>query len=131
MDIVNRLVPQILALTVALLMDMYISMNIEIAASQMESLGNPTRLRIYRMLVRAGMDGLAVGGLQQKLDIPGSTLSHHCKKLIDADLVTQERNGTTLICRANYKAMNALIGYLVDECCADGRCDDVRLTAQD
>jgi ArsR family transcriptional regulator len=105
-------------------------MNIEIASSQMESLGNPTRLRIYRMLVRAGVDGLPVGGLQQKLGIPGSTLSHHCKKLIDAGLVTQERNGTTLICRANYKAMTSLIGYLADECCADGRCVEVRETAE-
>ncbi|GCA49461.1 helix-turn-helix domain protein [Sinorhizobium sp. KGO-5] len=98
-------------------------MNVEIAASQLESLGNPTRLRIYRALVRAGVDGLPVGGLQQKLDIPASTLSHHCRKLIDAELVTQERNGTTLICRANYKTMNSLIGYLADECCADGACE--------
>ncbi|NKM86533.1 metalloregulator ArsR/SmtB family transcription factor [Rhizobium laguerreae] len=97
-------------------------MNIEIASSQMESLGNSTRLRIYRALVRAGVDGLPVGGLQQKLGIPASTLSHHCRKLIDGGLVTQERIGTTLICRANYKSMNALIGYLADECCADGRC---------
>lgn len=106
-----------------------ISMNIEIASSQMESLGNPTRLRIYRTLVRAGFDGLPVGGLQQRLEIPASTLSHHCRKLIDAGLVTQERNGTTLICRANYKAMSALIGYLADECCADGRCEDVEAAA--
>ncbi|MFN7025159.1 MAG: ArsR/SmtB family transcription factor [Pseudorhizobium sp.] len=99
-------------------------MKLETAALQMESLGNPTRLRIYRALVRAGIDGLAVGGLQQRIDIPASTLSHHCKKLIDAGLMTQERNGTTLICRANYKSMSALIGYLADECCADGRCDN-------
>ena len=82
--------------------------------TQLESLGNPTRLRIYRTLVRAGCDGLAVGGLQQKLDIPSSTLSHHCKKLIDAGLMTQERIGATLVCRANYKVMSALIGYLSD-----------------
>jgi len=82
------------------------------------------------MLVRAGIDGLPVGRLQQTLDIPGSTLSHHCKKLIEAGLVTQERHGTTLISRANYKAMNALIGYLVDECCADGRCDERQVPAK-
>jgi DNA-binding transcriptional ArsR family regulator len=101
-------------------------MKLEIAASQLESLGNPTRLRIYRALVRAGVDGIPVGGLQQKLQIPASTLSHHCRKLIDAGLVTQERSGTTLICRANYKMMNALIGYLADECCADGACEERR-----
>lgn len=99
-------------------------MKLETAATQLESLGNPTRLRLYRTLVRAGIDGIAVGGLQQKLDIPASTLSHHCRKLIDAGLVTQERQGTTLICRANYKGMTALIGYLSDECCADGRCEE-------
>lgn len=91
----------------------------------MESLGSRTRLRIYRVLVRAGLDGLAVGGLQQKVDIPASTLSHHCRKLIEAGLVTQERHGTTLICRANYKAMASLIGYLSDECCADGRSEEM------
>tara|TARA_R110002020_G_scaffold273926_1_gene489135 strand:- start:11064 stop:11381 length:318 start_codon:yes stop_codon:yes gene_type:complete len=103
-------------------------MNIEKAASQMESLGSPTRLRIYRTLVRAGLDGLAVGALQQKVDIPASTLSHHCRKLIEAGLVTQERQGTTLICRANYKAMSSLIGYLADECCADGRAEEAATT---
>lgn len=101
-------------------------MKLEIAASQMESLGNPTRLRLYRALVRAGFGGLPVGALQQKLDIPASTLSHHCRKLVDAGLVTQERQGTTLICRANYPAMSALIGYLTDECCADGSCAESR-----
>lgn len=109
---------------------MNISMKLELAASQLESLGNPTRLRLYRALVRAGIDGLPVGGLQQKLNIPASTLSHHCRKLIDAGLVTQERNGTTLICRANYKAMTSLVGYLADECCADGACEERRVTAE-
>ncbi|HEY9011187.1 MAG TPA: metalloregulator ArsR/SmtB family transcription factor [Devosia sp.] len=98
-------------------------MNIETAASQLEALGNPTRLGIYRALVRAGGNGLPVGKLQLKLDIPSSTLSHHLRKLIEVNLVTQERQATTLICRANYASMNGLIGYLADECCADqGAC---------
>ena len=94
-------------------------MNIETAASQLEALGNPTRLNIYRTLVRAGGNGLPVGKLQLKLDIAASTLSHHIKKLVDVNLVSQERQATTLICRANYMSMNGLIGYLSDECCAD------------
>ena len=94
-------------------------MNIETAASQLEALGNSTRLGIYRTLVRAGDNGLPVGKLQLKLDIPSSTLSHHLKKLIEVNLVSQERQATTLICRANYASMNGLIGYLADECCAD------------
>ena len=96
-----------------------LSMNIETAAAQLEALGNTTRLTIYRTLVRAGEGGLAVGKLQLKLDIAGSTLSHHIRKLVDVGLVSQERHATTLICRANYVSMNGLIGYLADECCAD------------
>ncbi|RWB02960.1 MAG: ArsR family transcriptional regulator [Mesorhizobium sp.] len=97
-------------------------MELEKAAAQLEALGNPTRLQLYRILVRAGDDGLAVGSVQEKLDIPSSTLSHHLKRLVDTGLVTQERQATTLICRANYPGMNALIGYLADECCADAAC---------
>lgn len=85
----------------------------------MEALGNTTRLTIYRTLVRAGGNGLAVGKLQLKLEIAGSTLSHHIRKLVEVGLVSQERHATTLICRANYESMNGLIGYLADECCAD------------
>jgi ArsR family transcriptional regulator len=94
-------------------------MKIEQAAKQLEALGNPTRLRVYRTLVRAGEEGLPVGGLQEKLQIAASTLSHHLHRLILVDLVTQERQATTLICRANYAAMNRLVGFLVDECCVD------------
>jgi ArsR family transcriptional regulator, arsenate/arsenite/antimonite-responsive transcriptional repressor len=100
----------------------FISMNIEQAAKQLEALGNPTRLQVYRMLVRAGEAGLPVGQIQERLGVPGSTLSHHLQRLLLTDLVTQERQATTLICRANYPAMNGLIGYLVDECCADAAC---------
>lgn len=97
-------------------------MKLEIAAAQLEALGNTTRLQLYRTLVRAGDDGLPVGRIQEKLDIAASTLSHHLKRLVDTGLVTQERQVTTLICRANYPEMQALVGYLVDECCADAKC---------
>ncbi|MBE1207437.1 ArsR/SmtB family transcription factor [Aminobacter carboxidus] len=96
-------------------------MNIETAASQLEALGNQTRLRVYRALVRAGVDGLAVGHLQDRIGIAASTLSHHLHRLIATGLVTQERHATTLICRANYAAMNGLVGFLADECCADAK----------
>ncbi|WP_048646703.1 ArsR/SmtB family transcription factor [Nitratireductor soli] len=94
----------------------------EEAAGQLEALGNATRLKIYRILVRAGAEGMSVGQVQGKLGIPASTLSHHCKRLCETGLVSQERQATTLICRANYPAMQALLGYLADECCADGTC---------
>ena len=64
-------------------------MKLEAAAHQLEALGNPTRLRVYRILVRAGADGLPVGRLQAKIGIAASTLSHHLKRLVEAGLVTQ------------------------------------------
>ena len=97
-------------------------MKLEIAAGQLESLGSPVRLKIYRALVRAGDDGLAVGDLQVKVGLAASTLSHHVRHLREAGLITQERQATTLICRADYRAMDKLVGYLVDECCVDATC---------
>jgi DNA-binding transcriptional ArsR family regulator len=94
-------------------------MTLEQAAARLEALGNPTRLKVYRLLVRAGEPGLSVGNLQIKLDIPGSTLSHHIKALLAVGLITQQRESTTLICRANYPIMQQLLGFLVDECCTD------------
>lgn len=100
-----------------------ISMKLEKASAQLEALGAPVRLRIYRLLVRAGIEGMAVGAVQEKMDMAASTLSHHMRRLVDTGLVTQERQATTLICRAHYPTMNALIGYLSDECCADQGCN--------
>jgi DNA-binding transcriptional ArsR family regulator len=97
-------------------------MKLEAAARQLESLGSPVRLKLYRALVRAGEEGLPVGALQAKLGIAASTLSHHLKVLREAGLISQERQATTLICHASYPAMNALVGYLVDECCMDAAC---------
>jgi ArsR family transcriptional regulator len=97
-------------------------MELDDAAARLEALGNPTRLGIYRALVKAGDSGLSVGQLQARLDIAPSTLSHHLKSLIIVGLIGRERQGTTLICRANYAVMEGLVGFLVDECCADVVC---------
>ena len=94
-------------------------MKLDDAAAQLEALGNPTRLKIYRALVRAGHPGLAVGRLQDKLKIAPSTLSHHIKALVVAGLVTQKRLSTTLVCHANYNTMHGLVNFLLAECCAD------------
>jgi ArsR family transcriptional regulator, arsenate/arsenite/antimonite-responsive transcriptional repressor len=101
-------------------------MKIDDAAARLEALGNPTRLQIYRALVRAGEVGLPVGRLQAKLNAAASTLSHHLKSLLIVDLIVQERQGTTLICRANYDVMHGLVDYLAAECCADGACVPAR-----
>jgi len=99
-----------------------ISMKLELAAEQLEALGSPVRLKIYRALVRAGDDGLPCGMLQAKVGLAASTCSHHIRLLLKTGLISQERQATTLICRANYPAMTALVGYLVDECCMDAAC---------
>jgi DNA-binding transcriptional ArsR family regulator len=94
-------------------------MKIDDAAARLEALGNPTRLRIYRALVRAGQSGLSVGKLQMKLDIAGSTLSHHLKVLLAVGLISQERQATTLVCRANFELMRSLVDFLAAECCVE------------
>ena len=93
-------------------------MNDEQASRLLSALGNPTRIRLYRLLVRAGPDGLTVGEVQRHLGVPASTLAHHLAALVSAGLVNQARHGREVLCRADYRAMNALIGYLSDECCA-------------
>ena len=104
-------------------------MKIDEAARRLEALGNPTRLRIYRTLVRAGRPGLAVGKLQNRLSVPASTLSHHLKTLIIVGLISQERDATTLICRANYPVMRGLVDFLVAECCTEADCGLIRKPA--
>lgn len=107
-------------------------MKIDDAARRLEALGNPTRLKIYRTLVRAGAAGLAVGRLQDKLKVPPSTLSHHIKALISVGLVSQVRESTALICHANYDIMRGLVDFLVAECCADevkAGCHDTKTAA--
>jgi DNA-binding transcriptional ArsR family regulator len=99
-------------------------MKLDDAAAHLEALGNPTRLKIYRALVRAGAAGLAVGRLQDKLKIAPSTLSHHIKTLVVVGLVNQVRDATTLVCHANYDVMRGLVDFLVAECCTDAAEDD-------
>lgn len=95
------------------------AMKLTDAASRLEALGNPTRLRIYRTLVRAGQSGMPVGRLQEKLKVAPSTLSHHVKSLVSVGLIRQDRGGTTLVCHAEYDTMRGLVDFLVAECCAD------------
>jgi DNA-binding transcriptional ArsR family regulator len=105
-------------------------MKLDDAAAHLEALGNPTRLKVYRALVRAGEPGLPVGRLQDKLRIAPSTLSHHIKTLMTAGLVRQVREGTTLVCHANYEVMRGLVTFLVAECCADANeCRDTSAVA--
>ena len=97
-------------------------MKLEKAANQLEALGNPTRLAIYRNLIQVGPDGSPVGEIRKKLDIPASTLSHHIAKLVHAGLIRQERDSRSLFCKADFTNMDALMTFLVDNCCAEDSC---------
>ena len=94
-------------------------MNIEIIAKALKELGHPTRLNIYRSVVKAGYQGISVGGLQENLNIPGSTLSHHISSLVSVGLISQRRESRTLYCTAEYEKLQLVINFLQDECCSD------------
>jgi DNA-binding transcriptional ArsR family regulator len=88
------------------------------------ALGNGTRMRLFRLLVRAGEDGLNVGTLKRRLEIPASTLTHHLATLTRAGLVIQERQGREVISSADYAAINGLVAYLTEECCTGVPAED-------
>ena len=92
-------------------------MDLNHAARCLDKLGNPVRLEIFRLLVRAGRDGLAVGEIQDHLAIPASTLSHHISHLVNAGLIRQARESRVLRCTPNFGLMEDLIGFLTEQCC--------------
>lgn len=94
-------------------------MELVTAAQGFSAMGSESRLEVLQTLVRAGDKGLQVGDIQQRTGIPGSTLAHHLKFLTSADLIVQNRQGRTIINRANYQHLQALAGFILEECCAD------------
>lgn len=92
-------------------------MDIKQAVICLEALSNVTRLNIFKYLVEVGKSGTSVGEIQKELNIPNSTLSHHIAKLVRADLVIQERQSRSLICKTNYLLMDSLVGFLGENCC--------------
>lgn len=94
-------------------------MELDAVAKALKELGHPTRLSIYKTVVKAGHQGVAVGAVQEKMAIPGSTLSHHISSLASAGLISQRREGRTLYCVAEYQCLEGVIGFLRAECCAD------------
>lgn len=92
-------------------------MNDEILSKCLCELGNITRLKVFKLLVKAGKEGLSVGTIQETLQVPASTLSHHISKLISADLISQKREGRTLFCIANFDILKEVTASLQDQCC--------------
>ncbi len=86
-------------------------------ADMFSAMGTEPRLRIMQLLLSAHPEGLVVGEIQDELEIPNSTLSHHLDKLRTEDLVAVKREGTFLRYTANTDALQELLQFLYAECC--------------
>ena len=92
------------------------------AVTALGALAQEHRLSLFRLLVRAGEGGMPAGAIAETLGVPNSSLSFHLSQLRSAGLILQERQHRSLIYRANYQAMNALVAYLLENCCAGAEC---------
>jgi ArsR family transcriptional regulator len=86
-------------------------------ADMFSAMGTEARLRIMQLLLAAHPDGLVVGEIQEELDIPNSTLSHHLDKLRSEDLINVQRESTFLRYTANTEALQEILQFLYAECC--------------
>lgn len=93
-------------------------MEIKNAVASLSALAQDTRLAAFGLLVRAGPAGLAAGAIADALGLPANTLSFHLSQLDHAGLVTARRAGRSIIYAADYGAMDRLLGYLRENCCA-------------
>lgn len=103
-------------------MEMKTRMDSRTAVSALGALAQEHRLALYRLLVQAGAEGMAAGAIAEALGLPNSSLSFHLAQLSRAGLIGQERRHRSLIYRADYQAMNALVFYLMENCCAGAGC---------
>jgi len=94
----------------------------EIAAKKLAELGHVTRLSIFRYLVKTGDQGAPVGQIQEELDVPGSTLSHHIGRLVSVGLIKQVRESRTLYCIPQFEVLDDLVEFLKSECCTESKC---------
>jgi DNA-binding transcriptional ArsR family regulator len=90
-------------------------------AEQLAALGHVARLSLLRTIVQAGPEGLSTTELQERLDIPWTTLSHHLDRLVDAALVTVRREGKFAYHSADYQALRAVTDFLWEDCCKRGK----------
>ena len=87
------------------------------AVRALDALAHDTRLKVHRLLVQAGQDGLSAGFIARKLGLPSSSLSFHLMHLQTAELVTQRRAGRSLIYAVDFAVMDGLMAYLQENCC--------------
>ncbi|MEX0969079.1 MAG: metalloregulator ArsR/SmtB family transcription factor [Paracoccaceae bacterium] len=86
-------------------------------AQTLAALGHAARIEIFQLLVRCGDAGMLVGEIGTRLKLTPSTLAHHLKAMVDAKLITQERQGRQVVNRANYTTLNGAVAFLMEECC--------------
>lgn len=86
-------------------------------ARVLAALGHDARLAIFRLLVKAGHDGLRVGEIGDHLGLAPSTLAHHLSTLVDSGLVIQEKRGREVFNRVDFPAMHRVLNFLTSECC--------------
>jgi len=96
-------------------------MNIDSASTGFAAVGSAPRLQVLTLLVRTGKAGLTTGDIQQKLEIPASTLTHHLKHLADGNVIKQVKQGRAMFNIANYDHLSALAEFLLNECCVDAQ----------
>lgn len=92
------------------------------AVIALAALAHASRLATFRLLVQAGPDGLAASRIAESLDIANSSLSFHLKELVHAGLVTSRQEGRFVIYAARFDTMNALLGFLTENCCGGVPC---------
>ena len=88
------------------------------AQSAFAALSQETRLRIVRMLVKAGPDGMAAGAVAQEAEVSSSNVSFHLKELENAGLISSRREARSIIYAADYETLSGLIQFLMEDCCA-------------
>ena len=98
-------------------------MNETTAIKALAALAQAQRLRAFRALVAAGLDGLTPGVMAEQLGVAPSALSFHLKELSHSGLVSAEARGRNLIYRANFDHMSALLSYLTAHCCQGEPCE--------
>jgi ArsR family transcriptional regulator len=97
-------------------------MESNIAVRALGALAQDSRLQVYRLLVQAGPEGVAASDIAERLKVPANTLSFHLKSLSHADLVLSRQDGRFIYYSANYQQMNALLGFLTENCCGGRSC---------